>query len=603
MAESDLAARLEPLIRRSFGSDAALAEVEALAGDASTRSYARARLRGPGAPATVVVMLLADRGIAMSSDELAVFAEPLRQLPYVNVHEFLIRIGVAVPELYLDASDEGVLLLEDVGSVTLWDAVQGRRDEEVEELFARAIDQLLLLQVNGTARRDDACIAFQQQFDERLFLWEFEHFLEWGLIDRIDGPLPDSETALLRERFTALARYLDRQPRVLNHRDFHGWNLFVRDGGIRVIDFQDALLAPAPYDLATLLGDRVTPEVVHPAARAPPSRLLRAPVGSARRTALERGGALGGLLRLRLAEGVQGRRPLPVSRPRQGQAGLPALPAADAATDRPPARHPARSRRPARRSLPLLPRAATVKAMILAAGFGSRLRPLTDRMPKPLIQVAGRPLIAYPLAVLREAGIRDVLINLHHLGEQIRDALGDGSRFGMSITYSEEHPILDTGGAIKNAQSFLEDGTFVVLNADTVIDLNLAEVVRWHRHRGARATMVLRPDREAARYGVIEVDARGRIRRFLGRPPEVHEPLTALMFAGVHVFEPQVFSYMEEGRFGINARTYPAMLAAGCPLFGYEFHGYWRVLDTHAGLAEGRWELSRPALLAPSRRP
>jgi len=265
MAESDLAARLEPLIRRSFGSDAALAEVEALAGDASTRSYARARLRGPGAPATVVVMLLADRGIAMSSDELAVFAEPLRQLPYVNVHEFLIRIGVAVPELYLDASDEGVLLLEDVGSVTLWDAVQGRRDEEVEELFARAIDQLLLLQVNGTARRDDACIAFQQQFDERLFLWEFEHFLEWGLIDRIDGPLPDSETALLRERFTALARYLDRQPRVLNHRDFHGWNLFVRDGGIRVIDFQDALLAPAPYDLATLLGDRVTPEVVHPA--------------------------------------------------------------------------------------------------------------------------------------------------------------------------------------------------------------------------------------------------------------------------------------------------------------------------------------------------
>ena len=131
MAEPDLAARLEPLIRRSFGSDAALAEVEALAGDASTRSYARARLRGPGAPATVVVMLLADRGIAMSSDELAVFAEPLRQLPYVNVHEFLIRIGVAVPELYLDASDEGVLLLEDVGSVTLWDAVQGRRDEEV----------------------------------------------------------------------------------------------------------------------------------------------------------------------------------------------------------------------------------------------------------------------------------------------------------------------------------------------------------------------------------------------------------------------------------------------------------------------------------------
>ena len=87
--------------------------------------------------------------------------------------------------------------------------------------------------------------------------------------------------------------------------------------------------------------------------------------------------------------------------------------------------------------------------MILAAGFGSRLRPLTDRAPKPLLLVGGHPLIAYPLALLREAGIREVLINLHHLGGQVREALGDGSAWGVSITYSEEDPILDTGGAIK----------------------------------------------------------------------------------------------------------------------------------------------------------
>jgi NDP-sugar pyrophosphorylase family protein len=242
--------------------------------------------------------------------------------------------------------------------------------------------------------------------------------------------------------------------------------------------------------------------------------------------------------------------------------------------------------------------------MILAAGFGSRLRPLTDRLPKALIPVAGKPLIAYPLALLREVGIREVLINLHHRGDQIRAALGNGSAYGVSIEYSEEHPILDTGGAIKNAERFLRDATFVVLNADTVIDLQLADLIDFHRRKGALATMVLRPDPDAPRYGEIEIDASGRIRRFLGQPANVPEPLTPLMFAGIHVFEPQVFEQMEHGRFGITRVTYPKMLAEGRQLFGYVFRGYWRVLDTHAGLAEGRWELTcRPELLAPVRRP
>ena len=237
--------------------------------------------------------------------------------------------------------------------------------------------------------------------------------------------------------------------------------------------------------------------------------------------------------------------------------------------------------------------------MILAAGFGSRLRPLTDRVPKPLISVAGKPLIAYSLAVLREAGIREVMINLHHLGAQIRAALGDGSEYGMSIAYSEEDPILDTGGAIKKAEPFLGGGTFAVLNSDTVMDLRLVDVVEHHRHSGALATMVLRRDREAARYGMIELDGEDRIRRFLGRPADVDAALEPFMFTGVHVFEPEVFGFMREGRFGINAETYPAMLAAGRPLYGYRHSGYWRVLDTHAGLAEGRWELERRGLVAP----
>jgi aminoglycoside/choline kinase family phosphotransferase len=259
-----VASTVAELVRQRFGSSAAVDRLAPLAGDASTRSYARAWLRGAGAPPSAVVMLLADRGIAMSSDELAVFAEPLRELPYVNVHRFLEGLGVAVPALHVDASERGMLILEDIGDTPLWEALQGASVEEQFALFAQAIDQLLLIELDGTAQRDDRCIAFQQAFDRRLFDWEFEHFLEYGLVDRLSGALPQSELSELREHFGRLSAFLDAQPRVLNHRDFHAWNLYVHEGRMRVIDFQDALLAPAPYDLATLLGDRDTRQVVQP---------------------------------------------------------------------------------------------------------------------------------------------------------------------------------------------------------------------------------------------------------------------------------------------------------------------------------------------------
>src|SRR5262249_162404 len=156
------------------GSTTRLERIAPLAGDASTRRYARVWLHGAAAPPTAVVMLLADRGIAMSSDELAVFANAPPELPYINVHRFLLRVGVAGPELYVDASDAGLLILEDVGDVPLWDAVRGQPAAGVVELFQHAIDQLLLIQLDGTAQRDPHCIAFQQVFDRRLYDWEFE---------------------------------------------------------------------------------------------------------------------------------------------------------------------------------------------------------------------------------------------------------------------------------------------------------------------------------------------------------------------------------------------------------------------------------------------
>lgn len=224
-----------------------------------------------------------------------------------------------------------------------------------------------------------------------------------------------------------------------------------------------------------------------------------------------------------------------------------------------------------------------MKAMVLAAGLGTRLRPLTDDRPKALVEVAGRPLITYNLALLRHHGITDVVVNLHWHGEALRNALGDGRHFGLSIVYSEEHPLLDTGGGIKRAQALLGAGDFVVMNSDTILDLPLDRLIAHHRARGAAATLVLRRDPHQARYGEIEIDREGRVRRFLGRPERVEAPLTPYMFAGVHVLSQRVFDFMPSGGvFSITRDTYPAMLAADAYLEGYPFDGFWRVIDTPA---------------------
>ena len=260
-------------IRAVFGADAAIVSVAALAGDASSRRYFRATLADAGAPSSVIVMALpAESSLPLSSEELAVFKEPLKELPFLNIHRFLSIIGARVPTLYGQWEKEGILILEDLGDTALWDKAQGLPEREVLAWYERAIDELLILQIDGTKARDDACIAFQQRFDFRLYMWEFEHFLEYGLEKRPGTAVRKSAVDELRVIFTAIARRLDGAIPCLNHRDYHSWNLMVHDGAVVVIDFQDALLAPPQYDLASLLNDRVTDAVILPHLE---KRLLR----------------------------------------------------------------------------------------------------------------------------------------------------------------------------------------------------------------------------------------------------------------------------------------------------------------------------------------
>lgn len=209
-------------------------------------------------------MELSGSSLPLSSEELAIFKEPPKELPFLNLHRFLRRLGVRVPELYGHWVEKGILILEDLGDRSLWEEVQGLPPAEVLVWYEKAIDQLLLIQIMGSSKRDEDCMAFQQRFDARLYMWEFEHFLEYGLEKRPGTNITQAEKRLLTDRFRAISQRLAGEPPSLNHRDYHSWNLMVHRGEVAVIDFQDALMAPPQYDLASLLNDRETDRIIRP---------------------------------------------------------------------------------------------------------------------------------------------------------------------------------------------------------------------------------------------------------------------------------------------------------------------------------------------------
>ena len=249
-------------IKDALGRSTEILSFTPLAGDASSRRYYRAALAGGVSPRSLVIMELGETNLPLSSEELAVFKEPPRELPFLSLHRFLGRLGVRIPALYGHWVEDGIIVLEDLGDLSLWDWVQELSPAQTSVWYQRAIDQLLLLQILGTRARDPSCIAFQQRFDFRLYMWEFDHFMEYGLQNNPHKKPTRSERELLTGSFVRIARQLENQPPSLTHRDYHSWNLMIHNGEVVVIDFQDALLAPMQYDLASLLNDRETDRIV-----------------------------------------------------------------------------------------------------------------------------------------------------------------------------------------------------------------------------------------------------------------------------------------------------------------------------------------------------
>jgi NDP-sugar pyrophosphorylase family protein len=221
-----------------------------------------------------------------------------------------------------------------------------------------------------------------------------------------------------------------------------------------------------------------------------------------------------------------------------------------------------------------------MKAMILAAGLGTRLRPLTNSIPKPLLPIGGTPLIVWNLLLLKRHGFRHVIINLHHLGPMIEQALGTGSQFGMRIMYSHEPVILGTGGGIKQAEPHFSGEPVLVLNGDTLAELDLEALCDFHRARKAAATLVLREDSEAARWGLVEVGDKGHILRIAGKGLVAPVPATLRMFAGIHILHPRLLRQVPRGVASSIIDPYVSAIERGEPVLGYDLAGYWSDVGT-----------------------
>jgi NDP-sugar pyrophosphorylase family protein len=222
-----------------------------------------------------------------------------------------------------------------------------------------------------------------------------------------------------------------------------------------------------------------------------------------------------------------------------------------------------------------------MKAMILAAGFGTRLWPLTVGRTKPAIPFLNRPLIASTIEYLRRFGVTELIVNLHHEPESVREQIGDGSQYGVRIGYSMEEPeILGTSGALDRVRDQLEHETFLVVNGKIITDLDLGAALETHRRRQALATLVLRPNPKRERFSEILIGENGRVARF-GGFPEAGGAGTPLMFTGIHILAPAIFDYIPRGVFSDSVRdVYPKAMAEGRMIAAHIGEGAWYELST-----------------------
>jgi mannose-1-phosphate guanylyltransferase len=231
-----------------------------------------------------------------------------------------------------------------------------------------------------------------------------------------------------------------------------------------------------------------------------------------------------------------------------------------------------------------------MKALILAAGEGTRLRPLTLTCPKPMLPVGGTPLLAHIFRWVRGQGVDEVAVNLHYLPEVVTGFVGDGSRFGLRVTYSREDPILGSAGAAKKLQGYL-DTSFLVVYGDMLLDVELDPLLDLHRESGALLTAGLMWTDDPSSKGIAELDGQCRVVRFVEkpRPGEIEGNLAS---AGIYVAEPELLDFIpSEVCYDIGGDLLPDLLRRGLPVYGNLLEGYLLDIGTHEAYRQSQADL------------
>jgi len=246
-----------------------------------------------------------------------------------------------------------------------------------------------------------------------------------------------------------------------------------------------------------------------------------------------------------------------------------------------------------------------MKAMILAAGKGTRVRPITHTTPKPMIPILQKPVMEFLLELLREHGFDEIMVNVSHLAEEIENYFRDGQRFGVQIAYSFEGRIEDgqligdalgSAGGLKRIQDFQPffDDTFVVLCGDALIDLDLTEAVRRHKQKGAMASLITKrvPKEQVSSYGVVVTDPQGRVLSFQEKPA-VDEAASDMINTGIYIFEPEVLDFIPSGEpFDIGSDLFPKLVAANAPFYALPMEFEW----VDIGKVPDYWQAIRSVL-------
>ena len=220
-----------------------------------------------------------------------------------------------------------------------------------------------------------------------------------------------------------------------------------------------------------------------------------------------------------------------------------------------------------------------MKAVILVGGEATRLRPLTCNTPKAMVPVLNTPFLEHVIRNLSEHQIEDIVLAQAHLAQPINDYFGNGSRFGVRLSYVVEDTPLGTAGAIKNAERYLDE-TFLVLNGDIFTDLDITAMIDFHRDQQAKATIALTPVDDPTAYGLVETDICSMITRFLEKPTW-SEVTTNMINAGTYVLEPEVLTQIPpQTKVSIERETFPLLLTQGEPVYAYPSSGYWMDMGT-----------------------